>query len=144
MSIYFPIEDIFDTLKTLNVNHKSYHDNLESGGRFGWSQNPEVAKAISKALTGHVKSKQHRENLSKSKLGKKLGKQSEDHKFKRAQSITGENNGMFGVKHNQQYKDDMSASCKGIRWWNNGVTNVKSKICPEGYQLGRLVPKKKV
>ena len=72
-----------------------------------------------------------------------------------AEATKGENNPMFGKHHSAEARKKMSEvhkgkhhsaeTCKkiaeankGKHWYNNGVTNIKTETCPEGFVQGRL------
>ena len=42
-------------------------------------------------------------------------------------------------KHlSEETKKKLSEARKGMRWFNNGETNIKAKECPEGFVPGRV------
>lgn len=50
----------------------------------------------------------------------------------------GPKHGMYGKKHKPESNQKRSQSLKGLKWWNNGVINVKSKDCPAGFKNGKI------
>lgn len=105
--------------------------NMESGGKSGNSVND-----ISK------------QKMSDSKKGDKsfwYGQHhSEETKKKIAESLTGEKNPFYDKHHSKETKKKMADAkkgntyTKGHKWFNNGVKNVMSLECPEGFIPGRL------
>lgn len=102
----------------------------------------ERKKHISNILTGKIKTEEHKLNISIGKLNKSLGPQTSEHKNKRLSLIRGKNNGMNTQKPTDEYKNKMRINTLGIRWWTNDLINIKSKICPSGFRLGRIMHKK--
>ena len=92
-------------------------------------------------------------------LGKPSGMKdkhhSEEYRKKMSESIKGENNPMFGKHHSaeackkmsdahkgkrfsESHKKKLSEARKGKHWYNNGVTSIQAKTCPEGFVKGRI------
>lgn len=46
----------------------------------------------------------------------------------------------LGKKLSVETKKQLSDSHKGLRWWNNGISNIFAKECPEGFIPGRITP----
>ena len=59
---------------------------------------------------------------------------SEGNKGKQA----GEKHPNYGKHHSEETRKKMGAALKGMRWFNNGKTNIRVKECPEGFVPGRL------
>lgn len=45
--------------------------------------------------------------------------------------------GFTGRLHSETTKAKMSNSRKGQRWWTNGAVELKARVCPDGFWLGR-------
>lgn len=46
--------------------------------------------------------------------------------------------GLTGVKHSEERRRKDSLAKQGIKWFNNGTTEIMQKECPEGFEPGRL------
>ena len=46
--------------------------------------------------------------------------------------------GMLGKTHKEESNQKRSCSMKVLKWWNNGLIQVRLENCPEGYLPGRL------
>ena len=58
-------------------------------------------------------------------------------KEKISNSMKGNQN-RVGKKQSYTSKAAIKESNKGYRWFNNGIKEVKAKVCPEGFSAGRL------
>jgi len=74
--------------------------NMTEGGDYNPANLPEVKDKISKALKGVVKTKEHKLNISKSKLGNPV--HNSVSKKKISEATIGENNPMYGKKHSDE------------------------------------------
>ena len=54
-----------------------------------------------------------------------------------AERQLGSNNSFYGKKHTEESKKIRSEKCKGYYWWTNGLIDVKSKKCPQGFWRGK-------
>lgn len=73
-----------------------------------------------------------------------LGKQhSAEARKKMSDALNGENHPMFGKHHSEDTRKKMSEALKGNHWYNNGVTSILAKTCPEGFVPGRIVCNKR-
>ena len=105
---------------------------------------------ISKASKGHVVTKETREKISKSNKGKKhlhdektkkkIGYCSKEHwKRKGFKENVGKkiSESLTGRKRNEPAWNKGKST--GMHWWNNGIENVCSKECPDGFVAGRIL-----
>ena len=83
-----------------------------------------------------------RKKMSEANKGKHLA---EETRQKLSEAMKGENNPRFGKpawnkgKHNsEETRKKIGEARKGKHWYNNGVTSILAKTCPEGFVLGRL------
>ena len=74
-----------------------------------------------------------------------LGKHpSEESRKKMSDAKKGENNYLFGKHHSVEARKKMSEANKGNTktkgkfWFNNGIINIRSKECPEGFVKGMI------
>ena len=72
-------------------------------------------------------------------------KHTEEWKKVMSSKMSGTNNPFYGKKHSketlQKISEKASEKVKGLLWWNNGIENKRSKVCPgEEWTLGRLWP----
>lgn len=82
----------------------------ENNPMYGRSQSPEACAKIAAKLTGRTVSIGTRLKQSAKRKGKLFGPMSDEHK----------------------------AALAGVFWWNNGQTEIKSRICPDGFTRGRV------
>ena len=100
-------------------------------GIYGFNQHTEETKAkISASMKGRKFTPEAIQKLSAAKLGKRF---SETHKQKLSEAHKGKT---FTADHRQK----LSESRKGMRWFNNGIKNIKAypNECPAGYVPGML------
>lgn len=75
-------------------------------------QNEEVRKRVSDGLKKKWQEPEYREKCLMRMVGRK------------------------GTLHTQEFKDKLSESHKGTKWFTNGIKNVLAFECPEGYKPG--------
>lgn len=127
--------------------------NFTDGGEgvVGLKHSAETKKRISKSSKGRKLSKETREKLRQQKLGNEWNrgrKISEKQKEQISKTLTGvkhtderrrnQSLAKIGVKLPPERRKRQSLRQKGLRWWNDGETQVFSKNCPEGFQPGMI------
>ena len=124
---------------------------LSCKGKVAWNKGLKYDENLKQKMRGRVAwnkgkhlSEETKKKLSESHKGNKiwLGKtHSEETKNKISLANKGKmawNKGKYGFVMLEETKKKLSESCKGIYWWNNGIIQVKSKICPEGFVRGKI------
>lgn len=98
------------------------------------SHSEETKMKIKEKRKNQILTDERNKKVSASLRGRKL---TEEHRQKISQSTKGRVGGRLGKKASKETKERISQSNKGktsaIRetyWWNNGVTNKRSKDCP--------------
>ena len=70
----------------------------------------------------------------------KKGKQfSEEHKKKLSEANKGKPTWSKGKQFSEEHKKKLSEANKGMRFFNNGIKNVRAKECPDGFVPGKLL-----
>lgn len=82
-------------------------------------------------------SESHRGKKHSEEWNKKVG-EAQKGKSKSKESIEKMRATKLGKKISEEHKEKISKGMRGLHWWNNGVTETKSKECPEGFVKGRL------
>lgn len=126
------------------------HTSLHSKGKH-FSE--EHCQKISEAKRGKHLSSEHRKKLSEAKRGENnpnFGKHhSEEHRQKIAEALKGKHHSEerrqknslvhIGKHHSADTRHKLSKSLKGMLYWNNGISNKRSRECPsEGWTRGYL------
>ena len=55
-----------------------------------------------------------------------------------SEALKGEKCYIFGKHLSEETRTKLSEAHKGNHWYNNGVTSILAKTCPEGFVPGRL------
>ena len=117
------------------------HHSLHNKGN---NHSEETRRKMSAALKGRTFSAEARLKMSAAKRGKNL---SDETRKKISESNNGENNPMYGKHHSAETRKKMSEALKGRTlsaetckklselhkcklWWNDGISNKRSKECP--------------
>ena len=77
-------------------------------------------------------------NYSKIRKGKK---HSAETKAKMSAAKISEKHPFYGKTHSAESKEKMSAALKGLLWFNNGITSIRAKECPDGFVPGIITKK---
>lgn len=107
--------------------------------RKSYERTAQHRQRLSECNKGKIVSEETRNKISKKNKGRK---RTEEFKKRISECSRGSNNGMYGKTYTQEVKDALSKQAheqhKDSKWWNNGITQVFQKDCPEGYTNGRL------
>ena len=93
-------------------------------------------------MKGRHHSAEMRKKMSEARLGENnpfFGKHhSAEMRKKMSEAKRGKNNPLFGKRPSEENRKKVYEAHKGTHWYNNGVTNILAKTCPEGFVPGRL------
>lgn len=143
--IQWNIEDLVPMTKSEHVSHHKMGNKYMLGKHHSEETIQKIKEAksdisdetrenISSALIGRRPSAEARAKMSKAKIGNKnhLGKKcSEESRERMRQSH-------LGKPLADETKAKLSEVRKGMKFWNDGVRNVRSRECPEGFVPGKL------
>ena len=102
----------------------------------GMHHSTETRRKLSEAAKGKQLSADTRRKISESAKGKQL---SADTRRKLSEALSGDNHPMYGKHLSEDTRHKLSQSLKGKTWWNNGISNKRSRECPgEGWKRGCL------
>ena len=88
----------------------------------------ETRKKMSESRIGKHRSEETRKKISESKIGT-------HHSVEARKKMSEAKRG----KHlSSEHRKKLSEARKGKRWYNNGVTSILAKTCPEGFVPGRI------
>jgi hypothetical protein len=109
----------------------------ENNPFYGKKHSDEVIAKIKQANTGRnmIITEEHAKKISESKKGKPLSKKCRE----RCKEINTGNTYRLGTKHTDETKEKMRKRREGLKWWNDGKSNVMKRECPgEEWKPGRL------
>ena len=110
------------------ANHRRLHKLGKPTWNKGKRLSAEARKKMSEARKGKRFSESHKKKMSEAKKGKQ---HSEEARKKIAEARKG--------KHlSAETRKKLSEARKGKHLYNNGVTSILAKTCPEGFVPGRL------
>ena len=123
---------------------KDKHHSAEARKKISESKNGE-----NNPMFGKHHSAEARKKMSEANKGENnplFGKHhSEETRKKMSEANKGENHPMFGKHHSEETRKKMSEAnkgknhwIKGTHWYNNGVTSILAKTCPDGFVPGRI------
>ena len=102
----------------------------------------ETCKKIAEARKGKPLSAETRQKMSEAQNGKHL---SAETRKKLSEALSGDKNPRFGKPawnngkhHSAESRKKIGEARKGNHWYNDGVTSILAKTCPEGFVPGRL------
>lgn len=94
----------------------------------------EARKHMSDGHKGKHLSEEHKKNISEALKGKQTSKET---RRKLSEANKGNTNAK-GCIRSEGWRRKHSEVFKGSHWFNNGIKNVRAKICPEGFVPGYL------
>ena len=112
-----------ETCEKMSEAHKGKH------------HSEETRKKMSESRNGKHHSEETRKKMSESRKGKSI---SAETRKKMSESNKGKPSWMKDKHHSAEAKKKMGEAHKGKHWYNNGVTSIQTKTCPEGFVPGRL------
>ena len=123
--IQWNIEDLIPMTRT---EHLQLHSKLNPS-RKGKNLTEEHKKKISESQKGH------RNYLPKDFVPWNKGKKGKPASIKTRMKMSV---AKLGKKISAEHKQHIGDSKRDMRWWNNGIINVRSKNCPTGFVKGML------
>ena len=143
-----------ETRKKMGEAHKGKHHSEEhklklSEALKGKNHSEEHKRKLSEALNGdknpmfgkHL-SAETRKKISEANKGKPSWIKGKHHsteaRKKMSESKKREKCYIFGKHLSEETRKKMSEARKGNHWYNNGVTSILAKTCPEGFVPGRI------
>lgn len=87
------------------------------------------------ACTGKKRSLEVRQQMSESRKGRipwNKGKKMSEASIEKLRLAN------LGKKQSEYTKNKRSQKISELRWFNNGIINIRAEICPEGYVKGRV------
>lgn len=136
--IQWRIEDLVPMTK---AEHTALH---KKGNQYclGVHLSDETKRKISISKFGKHLSIETRKRISEATKGEHnpmFGRtHSEESKRKMSELKMGENNPNFGKVHSDETRRKLREQKLGLKFWNNGIINVRSRECPAGFVAGRL------
>ena len=92
-------------------------------------------KAASKAMKKRIVSDETKRKISLAKIGTKMVR-SDEYRRKISERRR-------GAVMSEEQKAKISASSKGLTWFNDGLKNVRARECPSGFKPGRTFSRRK-
>jgi hypothetical protein len=109
----------------------------ENNPFYGKSHSEKVIAKIKEANIGKsvTITSDHAKKISESKKGKPLSERCRE----RCKEVNTGNTYRLGTKHTDEAKEKMKKRREGLKWWNDGKSNVMKKECPgKEWNPGRL------
>ena len=118
--------------------HKNRHFKFNS--RLYQKIREEFANKMSQKMKGKPLTEQHKQKLSIAHKGKH---HTEETRKKLSEMCKGRYIGrtptwLVGKRLSEEHKQKDRDAILGLKYWNNGIKNVRARECPEGFVRGRL------
>ena len=115
-------------LHNLGTHHSAEARKKISESKIGKHRSEETRKKISESKIGTHHSAGTRKKISEAKRGKHL---SSEHRKKLSEARKGK-------PRSAETRKKIAEAKRGKHWYNNGVTSILAKTCPEGFVPGRI------
>ena len=116
-------------------DHVSLHHKGKHPGNYGKHHSEEHRKKISEANKGKHHSDEMKKKISETLKGHIV---SEETKKKISKANKGKRSPNYGKRFSEEHRRKMSEARKGKHWYTNGVINVVSSECPDGFVKGQI------
>ena len=118
----------FHTISGISEKHKLAISKASKGRKL----TEEWKQKIGRANKGKTRSPELRKQISEKQKGKKQPPRTDQHRLNLSKAL-------LGKKLSEETKNKISKVQEGFRWWTNGAVNTRCKECPEGFYLGRTI-----
>lgn len=98
-------------------------------------RSPETQSKMDSSRRGQTRSEETRKRMSEKAKGRPAYNKGQSPSAITREKLRAAN---LGKKQSEETKAKRRAKMKELRWFNNGVSNIRSKTCPEGYTEGRI------
>ena len=128
-----------DTFTGRTEEAKQQFREAVSKRQLGTKRSKETIEKQSKALKGRKLTKEHCLKLSEAQ--KERYRHSHPHNYGKPMSEYNKQKlreANLGKKQSDETKLKRKETLSKLKWWNNGIKNVRAEECPEGYVAGRI------
>ena len=131
-------ELIFLTESEHNAFNKGKHRSIEARRKMSEAHKGKQA-GEKHPMYGKHHSEESKNKMSEAMKGKYAGENNPMYgKHHSAESIQKMSEAHKGKSRSAETKNKISETFKSLRWFNNGIKNVRAKECPDGFIPGRL------
>ena len=116
---------------------KRSEENIEAVRQVQYRRTPELQAKMTAPLIGQKRTLEQRKRMSEAQ------KNRDPSTFARGFTVPQERRdkisaSLTGKKQSEETKQKRRDSISRLKWWNNGVENIRAIDCPEGYIAGRI------